>query len=234
MERERINENTIRVMINNSDLEDRGISVMELLGNHDKIESFFYNILSEVDTEHDFDDDDQVSFQILPNRNGLELFISRLDSENQVGDILNNIMDFANKKNSEIDDISDERRTELRQSDDGSVNHTVNPSKSRLVKQDSSSVAKTITIKLFDFESGIAIAKNFDANNFLSDLYRYNSIFFLQLTQSNSDLSWEELKDRLAIVFEYGNLSDVNNDVLKEHGEPIMLKNALDRLNRLF
>lgn len=98
MERERINENTIRVMINNSDLEDRGISVMELLGNHDKIESFFYNILSEVDTEHDFDDDDQVSFQILPNRNGLELFISRLDSENQVGDILNNIMDFANKK----------------------------------------------------------------------------------------------------------------------------------------
>lgn len=99
MERERINENTIRVMINNSDLEDRGISVMELLGNHDKIESFFYNILSEVDTEHDFDDDDQVSFQILPNRNGLELFISRLDSENQVGDILNNIMDFANKKN---------------------------------------------------------------------------------------------------------------------------------------
>ncbi|MCT4388350.1 adaptor protein MecA [Leuconostoc pseudomesenteroides] len=234
MERERINENTIRVMINNSDLEDRGISVMELLGNHDKIESFFYNILSEVDTEHDFDDDDQVSFQILPNRNGLELFISRLDSENQVGDILNNIMDFANKKNSEIDDISDERRTELRQSDDGSVNHTVNPPKSRLVKQDSSSVAKTITIKLFDFESGIAIAKNFDANNFLSDLYRYNSIFFLQLTQNNSDLSWEELKDRLAIVFEYGNLSDVNNDVLKEHGEPIMLKNALDQLNRLF
>lgn len=147
MERERINENTIRVMINNSDLEDRGISVMELLGNHDKIESFFYNILSEVDTEHDFDDDDQVSFQILPNRNGLELFISRLDSENQVGDILNNIMDFANKKNSEIDDISDERRTELRQSDDGSVNHTVNPSKSRAVKQNSSSVAKTIDRK---------------------------------------------------------------------------------------
>lgn len=234
MERERINENTIRVMINNSDLEDRGISVMELLGNHDKIESFFYNILSEVDTEHDFDDDDQVSFQILPNRNGLELFISRLDSENQVGDILNNIMDFANKKNSEIDDISDERRTELRQSDDGSVNHTVNPSKSRSVKPNSGSAAKTITIKLFDFESGIAIAKNFDANNFLSDLYRYNSIFFLQLTPNNGEFSWEELKDRLAIAFEYGNLSDVNNDVLKEHGEPIMLKNALDQLNRLF
>lgn len=122
----------------------------------------------------------------------------------------------------------------MRQSDDGSVNHTVNPSKSRAVKQNSSSVAKTITIKLFDFESGIAIAKNFDANNFLSDLYRYNSIFFLQLTPNNGDFSWEELKDRLAIAFEYGNLSDVNNDVLKEHGEPIMLKNALNQLNRLF
>ncbi|ORI60253.1 adaptor protein MecA, partial [Leuconostoc mesenteroides] len=90
MEKERINENTIRVMIDNSDLKDRGITVMELLGNHEKIESFFYNILSEVDTEHDFEDDDQVSFQILPNRNGLELFISRLDEENKISDILDN------------------------------------------------------------------------------------------------------------------------------------------------
>ncbi|KDA48274.1 MULTISPECIES: adaptor protein MecA [Leuconostoc] len=232
MERERINENTIRVMINNSDLEDRGISVMELLGNHDKIESFFYNILSEVDTEHDFDDDDQVSFQILPNRNGLELFISRLDSENQVGDILNNIMDFANKKNSDIDDISDERRTELRQSDDGSVKHPVIPKKS--VTKSSNSFEKTITIKLFSFESAIAIAKTFDAKNFISDLYRYDNTFFLQLTPKNDDFSWEELKDKLAIVFEYGNLSDVNNDVLKEHGEPVMVKNAVDQLNQLF
>ncbi|MBZ1519615.1 adaptor protein MecA, partial [Leuconostoc mesenteroides] len=29
MEKERINENTIRVMIDNSDLKDRGITVME-------------------------------------------------------------------------------------------------------------------------------------------------------------------------------------------------------------
>lgn len=41
MEMERINDNTIRVMIENTDLKERGISVMELLGDHDKIESFF-------------------------------------------------------------------------------------------------------------------------------------------------------------------------------------------------
>ena len=70
MEMERINDNTIRVMIENNDLKERGISIMELLGNHDKIESFFYSILSEVDVDHDFSDDDQVTFQILPNKNG--------------------------------------------------------------------------------------------------------------------------------------------------------------------
>lgn len=114
MEMERINENTIRVMIENNDLKDRGISIMELLGNHDKIESFFYSILSEVDVNHDFDEDDQVTFQILPNRNGLELFISRLDEDNQVGDIINNLMSYAKNKADDGDDVSDERRAALR------------------------------------------------------------------------------------------------------------------------
>ena len=107
MEMERINDNTIRVMIENSDLQERGISIMELLGNHDKIESFFYSILSEVDINHDFNEEDQVTFQILPNRNGLELFISRLDEEHQVVDIINNLMSYAKHQSEEIDQVSD-------------------------------------------------------------------------------------------------------------------------------
>ena len=39
MEMERINENTIRVLIGNDDLDKRGITVLDLLGNHKQIES---------------------------------------------------------------------------------------------------------------------------------------------------------------------------------------------------
>ena len=58
---ERINENTIRVLIGNDDLSARGITVLDLLGNHQQIESFFYSILEEVDTEHQFQDNDSVT-----------------------------------------------------------------------------------------------------------------------------------------------------------------------------
>jgi len=81
MEMERINEDTIRVVIGNDDLNERGIRVLDLLGNHKQIESFFYSIFEEVDVEHQFQDNDAVTFQVLPNRNGLELFISK-NSEN--------------------------------------------------------------------------------------------------------------------------------------------------------
>ena len=118
MEMERINDNTIRVMIENNDLKERGISIMELLGNHDKIESFFYSILSEVDVDHDFSDDDQVTFKIITKKNGLELFISRLNEDEQVGDVINNLMSYAKNKQDSVDDVSEERRSQLQQSDD--------------------------------------------------------------------------------------------------------------------
>ena len=55
MEMERINEDTIRVVVTNDDLAERSISVIDLLGNQEEIERFFYNILEEVDVEHDFE-----------------------------------------------------------------------------------------------------------------------------------------------------------------------------------
>lgn len=80
MEMERINENTIRVLIDNDDLSARGITILDLLGNHQQIEDFFYSILREVDTDHQFQNNDAVTFQVMPTNNGLELFISKNDS----------------------------------------------------------------------------------------------------------------------------------------------------------
>ena len=79
MEMEHINKNTIRVLINNDDLNARGITILDLLGDHQQIEDFFYSILREVDTDHQFQNNDSVTFQVMPTENGLELFISKSD-----------------------------------------------------------------------------------------------------------------------------------------------------------
>ncbi|WP_373750214.1 adaptor protein MecA, partial [Jeotgalibaca porci] len=72
MEMENINENTIRVVIESSDLEERGITFLDLLGNQKQIESFFYSILEEVDVENQFLETDAITFQVLPKGSGLE------------------------------------------------------------------------------------------------------------------------------------------------------------------
>lgn len=63
MEMEHINENTIRVLIGNEDLADRGITFLDLLGNHKDVENFFYSILEEVDVEDEFQGSEAVTFK---------------------------------------------------------------------------------------------------------------------------------------------------------------------------
>src|SRR5690554_7660386 len=77
MEIEHINDDTIRIVIENTDLEERGITFLDLLGNQKQIEKFFYSILEEVDIDEEFQESEAVTFQVMPNNNGLELFISK-------------------------------------------------------------------------------------------------------------------------------------------------------------
>ena len=49
MEMERINDNTILIKIENRDLQERGMTVMDLFGNPQQIEAFFQEILEGCD-----------------------------------------------------------------------------------------------------------------------------------------------------------------------------------------
>ena len=63
MQVDHINENTIRVRINKNELAHRGLKVLDLLGDKQKIQQFFYSILSEVDTDHTFTQGVPVTFR---------------------------------------------------------------------------------------------------------------------------------------------------------------------------
>ena len=62
MEMEKINENTMRVTLGKEDLAERGISILDLIGNQHDVEDFFYSILDEVDTDHECRDNGAVTF----------------------------------------------------------------------------------------------------------------------------------------------------------------------------
>lgn len=74
---EHINEHTVKVMIKTSDLEERGITFFDLLGNQKKVETFFYSILEEVGLRSEFEGLDTVTFQVVPKSDGLDLYITK-------------------------------------------------------------------------------------------------------------------------------------------------------------
>ncbi|WP_367295117.1 adaptor protein MecA [Levilactobacillus yonginensis] len=230
MEMERINENTIRVVIGNDDLSERGITVLDLLGNHKQIEGFFYSILEEVDVDHQFQDNEAVTFQVLPNRNGLELFISKNADE----DAAEEADADASVDSDHPDQVSDQIKEHLLEKDGQkdlfstfkSATSDSNDIEDYL--SDSGQPTTKQVVKLHSFEDMINLARVLRLENAASNLYRYNDDFYLELVFFVNESSRESIKDELAVAYEYGNKTKVAPDVLAEHGQLIMENSALE------
>lgn len=231
MEMERINENTIRVVIGNDDLTERGITVLDLLGNHKQIEGFFYSILEEVDVDHQFQDNDAVTFQVLPNRNGLELFISKNADEEDAAD---ESQGDASVDSEHPDQVSDQIKEHLLEKDNQkdffsgfkSVANDSNDIEDYL--NDGGQPTTTRVVKLHSFEDMISLARVLRLENAASNLYRYKDAYYLELIFFVNESSRESIKDELAVAYEYAERTKVAPDVLAEHGQLIMDNSALE------
>lgn len=240
MEMERINDDTIRVTISSDDLNERGVTFLDLLDNHKEIESFFYSVLEEVDTDHQFASNDAVTFQVLPNRNGLELYISKNPTDGMEEAIKSVSKDNA-PSNGEMDEVSDFLKRKLaetdsndKNNDDSSYTSDGNPADLNGYANGLGSTQKSV-IELEDFESLPSIAELIKTNSGIeSVLYRYHDIYYLELTFFTSENSPETIKNDLAIAYEYGNSTIVSSEVLREHGEVVMDGAALELAKRYF
>lgn len=95
-------------------------------------------------------------------------------------------------------------------------------------------VDNLLTVKLPYFEAIIPIAQLTNRLDHASDLYRYQSDFYLTLHYDQDDVSHEMMKDQKAMILEYATVTTVQNDVLREHGELVMQRDALKQIKNLF
>lgn len=251
MEMERINENTIRVVIGNDDLSARGITVLDLLGNHQQIERFFYSILEEVDVDHQFQDNDAVTFQVLPNRHGLELFISKNvgDESDGTDDFdaasagFSGAVDFGD--NASTDQISDFLKQQLQgkdSEDDDDRKTTISseatdyndPEALKNYTSDPNVPTREVVLRLNDFEDLVSIAKVLHLDGAVSNLYKYRDQYYLDLVFFTDQTTPETIKDDVAVALEYANKTTITSDVLSEHGEKIMETSALELARHFF
>lgn len=207
MEVEHVNENMIRVFLANHDLEERGVDVLDLLGNRKQIESFFYSILEEVDTDHKFSKDQAVTFQVMPNTKGLELLITRIPSE----------MDDKTTDFNLLDEDSEKTEVEAKATED-----TTDSATSSTAKQ------QVILVSFDQFEDFVDLSRNLVLEAGQSDLYQYQGRFYLKLTLFVDELRNLNVDDIQAIAAEYGNLETQAPETIAEFGQEVMSQTALE------
>ena len=207
MEVEHVNENMIRVFLANHDLEERGVDVLDLLGNRKQIESFFYSILEEVDTDHKFSKDQAVTFQVMPNTKGLELLITKIPSE----------MDDKTTDFNLLDEDSAKTEVEAKATED-----TTDSATSSTAKQ------QVILVSFDQFEDFVDLISNLVLEAGQSDLYQYQGRFYLKLTLFVDELRNLNVDDIQAIAAEYGNLETQAPETIAEFGQEVMSQTALE------
>ncbi|MGX6961619.1 adaptor protein MecA [Vagococcus xieshaowenii] len=220
MEMERINENTIRVLIENADLEARGVSFLDLLGNHKEIENFFYSILEEVDIDEQFQETDAVTFQVLPNRNGLELFISK-----------NLMMSAPEDDSDDLDEFEEETSfADFIKKQFNTAQETKNDDNTNI----GNIAVLDYVFEFLSFEDLIRMVDTYHFEDNLTDLYVLNHRYYLSmkfLTKLKSDRA---IKNDIACILEFGHISPKSPELLKEYGQLIMKDDALEQVKHYF
>ncbi|MGX7195734.1 adaptor protein MecA [Enterococcus olivae] len=235
MEMEHINENTIRVLIKSEDLAARGITFLDLLGNHKEIENFFYSILEEVDVDDEFKGSEAVTFQVLPKGDGLELFISKNSSLENVdpyqvyGDYYSpeEITDWL--KNEDPDSYEGFTQTELMEWFKNQF-----PGKNEKNQNEPAPIVRELVFELSGFEAMIQLAAQIEIEDAVTNLHLMNDQYYLEVQFLGEIVTEKQIENQIAIISEFARKSSVTSEVLSEHGERIMEEDALGLTRNYF
>ena len=211
MEMEHINENTIRVNIENTDLEERGITFLDLLGNQRQIENFFYSILEEVDIHEEFQETDSVTFQVVPKKNGLELYISKGNSAKDIPkDLLQDWQEGLKDKASNLQEKPEgvELVDELTQ-----------------YKENNENGQEKAVFMFESFEDLILLSRTLFLECGMSTLYSYKETYYMEIVFFVDEMRIRTPEQEKAIALEFGQRGRVTEDVLAEYGKALMEMN---------
>lgn len=231
MEMEYINENTIRVFIDTDDLIERGISFMDIMSNQNEVEHFFMSILEEVDVSQKFQHTEAITFQVMPKRNGIDLYISKsFGDDNEEDSAFQQLMETIGELEDEDKAKSSERQSIL----DDQAKQDTNRKKIASAGTVEPRVPREITLAFRIFEDFLAFARDFKDQYAQVDLYLYNEVYFALVKFEANELSDSEIEDLAFLAQEYGEVSTLNAGLIRERGHEIARGNASVQVRRAF
>lgn len=232
MEMEYINENTMRVFIDTDDLIERGISFMDIMSNQNEVEHFFMSILEEVDVSQKFQHTEAITFQVMPKRNGIDLYISKgFGDDNEEDSAFQQLMETIGELEDEDKAKANERQNVL----DGLANQEADKKKKATsAETEAPRVPREMTLVFRIFEDFIAFARDFKDEFAQVDLYVYNESYFALIKFEANELTDDEIEDLISFAQEYAEVSALNAGLIRERGTEIARGNASVQIRRAF
>ena len=237
MQVDHINNNTIRVRIGKQELANRGLKVLDLLGDKNKIQHFFYSILDEIDTDHSFSQDAPVTFQVMPNNGGLDLLITKVtekDRNNLAQLFDNDFADNGNKKNNDARKSFLDLEPENEEEDKEDSSEPADSSQPKVKKQ-FWKLQKKQAYCFNDLDQVTELADSLEASDLSSSLYFERGKFYLELIFTDQEYSEIKPADAWAIANEYGiKVKTSEMARVRINGKCLLSHDALDRLRQYF
>lgn len=223
MEVKRLDANTLQVVMGRDELADRGIGLVDLMGDQNQLEDFFQEVLDEVDPEHQFAVDRTVLFRVMPTRTGVRLLISKRDPSMSDSEVQAHLASY----------LQDELRGhDQAPADRGKQKPAPDPIETALTTQGDRYVQ---VVHFNQFDDFIQLAAVLETTSMTSDLYKYGDDYYAVLTFVNDgNVTPGAVRDRLAMAYEYGQPSSLAADLLAEHGQLVMEHAAFELARHYF
>lgn len=216
MDIERINENTLKLFITYSDIEDRGYTREEIWYNRAKGEELFWDVIGEVNTDDYFDLDGPIWIHINASDSGLEVVVTRAS--------MGNDSETSSMVGSFDDDLH------ISDSLDG-MEESIFNAIGKSSKEDEQSL-ENIRFRFKDIDELVPLAKRAAHLDVKSALYKWENYYYLYVDVK--DLENQEAKNIVALCSEYLPASKMTIHRLEEYAETIIAENCFETISHYF
>lgn len=247
MEMKQISDSTIKITIQLEDLEERGMEMADFLVPQEKTEEFFYTILDELEMPDNFLDSGMLSFRVTPKPDKVDVFVtkSKLDKNLSFEDLadLPDMDELSHMSPDEFlktleksifekskEDIEAVQSLETAEAEEGEQH-----SQEAADEQSTENAERYIyyILRFGDIKAAAAFAQTVDYKIDLSELYKYDSAYYLTILVDVEGFPERYPAWLLAKMREFADDSDITRAVLQEHGHLLLVTDAVSSLQKV-
>ena len=247
MEMKQISDSTIKITIQLEDLEERGMEMADFLVPQEKTEEFFYTILDELEMPDNFLDSGMLSFRVTPKPDKVDVFVtkSKLDKNLSFEDLadLPDMDELSHMSPDEFLKTLEKSIFEKSKEDIEAVQslETAEAEEGAQFSQEAADEQLTenaeryiyYILRFEDIKAAAAFAQTVDYKIDLSELYKYDSVYYLTMLVDVEGCPERYPAWLLAKMREFADDSDVTRAVLQEHGHLLLVTDAVSGLQKV-